>query len=1319
MKKALLGIMTRMCSIRKVTLSVVMCALAAVMGFAQSPKLFTVQHGLNTSNFKSVYIDSKGVVWMSGTRLLTRFDGVSFHDLPITDKKTGKPLFSICNGLKECGDERYLVYTSNGLFMLDARYNKFERMVLNKDENIDHGYFVNNVCDYVKPDQVLVTTDGFSCYVYDVNNKAVDEKASQGVIKAVGSSFITCSAIDSHKMLWASTINKELKCADLKTMRHVDLRISPAAKAMLAVATVQDMHECGGKMYFALSRGLLVFDRKSGVVDVVKGIDCSVKSLEKMRNGTLYVGTDSYGIWMLNPKDDTMRQYQNAASPVNLAYAKVSDMVEDADGNLIVEIMQKGVLVIPSDAGLFKHLAISSQKDGTNVSCVTSMAFSADGTCWAGTDGLGVYRVTRDGSVPCNEGLTSSLVQTVMVDKHGTVWCGTYGGGVRMLAGGVWTLGEGGWLGMLANEMVMHLCYDDAHDVIYVSTNGKGIYKIDVEKKTLKECNYKSLANRWLVKSFLDSEGTLWSCTSSSVNYRNMRTGKEGTFTYDGQRFFEIVDVQQFGDEIVMAGSEGVFFYNMKTHEMKVVNTSNGLRSNDVRSIVVTGRSVWVSTMMGVASIDVETHEVRNYTSFSGYFMGEFHRCSSALSPEGRVMFGGDNGILVFEPGEIQRRNADVGRLVFTHLQIGSDVVDYSPDDDVLDAAVMYATRIHLKASNNSFTISFCSPNVSDPDRIHYDYMLVGYDSHWHRDVKVAQASYASLRAGEYELKVRAYYEDYPSKAIEKTIKVSVDAPWFSSTLAVLVYAFVAVVVVLVFYRMWRERRMQRYEIEKAEKAKDMRDAKLRMFTSFAHELKSPLMMIQAPLKELSEGEKDEKTLDLYAIMQRNCQKLLDIVKQITDIQNIDSGRFQLKLEELDYVQYANQVFERFKGVAAVKNISFVVEHQETELHMFFDARHFDKILNNILSNAFKFTPDGGKVIARSAVVGGKVMLSFYNSGSHFNEEDMKHLYERFYRGSAGNNASGSGIGLNLANELVKLHHGKMEVANIEPDGVEFRLTFPFCNVEKGELDEKTTVLVVDDDNDVVEYVKSQLEKDCNVLVAFSGNQAWQQVLEKKPDVVVTDYKMADGDGMELCQRIKANPESTDTPVIMLTGEGSETLQLHSLNIQVDYYLVKPVGMQLLRSAIAHVLKVREDARKRMSRMDIGAAVDGVAAGAQSATLMERISASVKEHLGDSEYSVQRLADDVGMSKSQLCRRMKEDCGMTPNAYVKLYRLKCAAYMLVHNNSNISEVMYSVGFTSPSYFAASFREYFNMSPREFVAYYKESDDEHLLDKLLQ
>lgn len=1294
--------------------------LMPFMAWAQDARLFTVQDGLHTSNFKAVDIDSKGGVWLSGARLLTRFDGKSFHDLPTINRDNGKALFSICNGVKEYDDHRFWVYTSNGLFLLDVRKNSFERIMLNEQEDTLHGFFINNVNDYLTTEQVLVTTDGGGTYVIDKGKRKVNIEASQEFINAAGNSFLVCAKKDDRNTVWASTINKQLVAVDLNKMKRKPFEVDKKAEAMLTASVAQTICQCGEKVYFGLSQGLLVYDNATNTVRAVEGLNCTVKALSTSNDGKLYVGTDSYGIWVLDPKDDSISMYRNASAPFDLRYAKVSDLIEDASGNLMVEVMQKGLLVIPNNKGAFALKGLSPADDGKNISCVTSIAFDNDGSQWVGTDGLGVFCQKGDALHTVNEGLRSSLVQTIVMDKRGTLWCGTYGGGVQMLAGGRWTLGTDEWLKPIANELIMHLCYSPDEDAIYVSTNGEGLRRLDLAERKIETYNYESMPNHWLVMSYLDSTGTLWTCSSNRVSFINLKTKKEGVFEYKGQNFFEIDDIKQAGDEIILASSTGLFFHNIKTGATSLVNMTNGLLSNDVRSIVVKDGYVWVATIMGVASINLKTHKVTNYTSFSDHFTGEFHRVTAALSPDGRVMFGGDNGILSFDPRDVQMRKKDISDIFFTSLLIGAENVDYPADSGVLDAAIMYAKTIRLKPSNNSFTITFRSPDISDPDRIHYDYMLKGHETQWHRNTSIPQASYVSLPAGHYTLLVKAYYEDFPEHAVEKSIDVIVDAPWYATNIAIMAYCLMAALLCVIIYRLWKEHKQQKRIIREAQRAREIRDEKLRMFTSITHELKSPLMMIESPLKELTIRETDENKLELYSIMQRNCRKLMEVVKQITDIQKIDQGKFVINLEEHDYVQYANQIFEQFRGTATIKNISFVIEHSEPELHMFFDENHFDKILSNLLSNAFKFTPEGGKIIVRSGIVGGNVELSVYNSGSHFNEEDMKHLFERFYQGSAGNNASGSGIGLNLTNELVKMHNGTITASNIEPDGVEFRLTFPFCNPDFNNLNGRTSVLLIDDNKDIVEYVKSQLEKDCDVQVAFSGNQAWQLLQKHHPDVVVTDYHMPDGDGMELCQNIKSNPETDSIPVIMLTGEGSEVVKLRSLNIQVDHYLEKPVSISLLRSAIAQVLRVRETIRNRMIRIDMGAniATANTSLG-EKVDVFNLINESIRKHISDSEFNLDQLSKEVGLSKTQLHRKMKEHYGITANSYIKLYRLKQAAYMLVHNDVNISEVMFAVGFSSPSYFASSFRECFGMSPREFVACYKGVDDEELLKKLLR
>ena len=474
------------------------------------------------------------------------------------------------------------------------------------------------------------------------------------------------------------------------------------------------------------------------------------------------------------------------------------------------------------------------------------------------------------------------------------------------------------------------------------------------------------------------------------------------------------------------------------------------------------------------------------------------------------------------------------------------------------------------------------------------------------------------------------------------------------------------------------------------------------------------------------EEDRNPDHQSLYAVMRRNCDRLLGIVKQITDIRKIDSGQLELKLVECDYVTYSNRVFEQFEGVASVKNISFEVTHKEETLPMMLDMTHFEKIITNLLSNAFKFTPEGGRVAVTSGIAGNEVELTFFNSGSRFNDEDLAHLWERFYQGSAGTDATGSGIGLNLVYELVKMHHGNIKVKNLEDNeneqGVEFTLHFPYFATPSPaatESSSKATLLLVDDDTELVHYMSSQLEKDYNIITAFSGENGWKQVLSQRPSAVVTDYRMPNGNGMELCQRIKGNPDTDNIPVIMLTGEGDETLQLHSLNVQVDHYLEKPVNIVMLRSALQQVLRVRENMRNKARRAEVVDEMPKPVMENADDKLFSRVNDIIKKHLDDSEFSVQQLSEEVGISRVHLNRKMKEHYGISPNVFIKSFRLKQAAYLLAYNRVNISEVAYKVGFSSHSYFTTSFHEYFGMSPKEFVAFYSAEENAEALQKLLE
>ena len=621
------------------------------------------------------------------------------------------------------------------------------------------------------------------------------------------------------------------------------------------------------------------------------------------------------------------------------------------------------------------------------------------------------------------------------------------------------------------------------------------------------------------------------------------------------------------------------------------------------------------------------------------------------------------------------------------------------------------------------------------------------------------EANYPNLPPGNYTLRVKAYLENNEQSAIEKTLSIKIRQPWYNTMAAWFLYFIVAFILAYFGYRIYAERKRQKQLLRDAREEENLKEAKLRMFTSIAHELRSPLTMIVSPLSQLMASTTDNGLMAMYNVMKLNCDRLITTVNQITDIRKIDNGQFHLHFSKVNFKDYSKNVFDSFLSYAKAKNINYQIEHQNPNEVLWLDKVHFEKILANILSNAFKFTPKNGRILVRTkgimADATERLEVRIYNSGSYISKEDLPHVFERFFQAnSAEKETVGSGIGLNLVNELVHLHHGLISVHNMEPDGVEFVMLFPkhkthltteelsprqdeeaeelqqelYADVgidTEEEADDETitktkkTVLVVDDDEGLCKYVAAQISDKYNVIIAHSGNTAWQKILTARPDAIVTDIRMPDGNGIELCKRIKSNPETDNLPIVMLTSENSDLAEITSLNLQVDHFISKPFNILKLKGAIAQGLKVREKMMGKLRRNEVDFDYSEKTIDSADDKLFVRINETLKKNLDDSSFGVNELASLVGISRVHLNRKMKDRYGVSPNNFIRSYRLKQAAYLLINNNVNVSEVAYRVGFSSHSHFSNTFREYFGMTPKEFVTYYTEHPDDETLLKLLE
>lgn len=1351
-----------------VLLTLLCMQIIPIRMMAQMTHLHTTQKGLSSSSISSIDIDSKGMAWISGLSSLDLFDGQNFYNL-IDDNIRGKHQFNTIYGVREYKDNLYWLITSNGLHLYDAKQNKYEHIFLREEEDSVLGYPINTFTDFPKEGYKLVSTSGSSMFVFNTDKMETDMALTKKLQSVVNTLYTECVFVDSSGLLWVNTIDRRFICVDLRTMKLKPFTSDVRFGMFISRQGISKIIELKNhNLMIGTNDGVFIYDRKTNNIRSPKGsqpANLPISTMIETRQGKRLIGSDSRGIWEFDANENLV-PYQLPDHLFNLSYAKVRAFAEDSEGTLLVGLFQKGVLVIPQTSDNFVYHAVSPTSNGSNASCITSMMVDKSGNYWVATDGCGVFKCSENNISALQqkvEGLSSQLVQSIITDEKGTIWVGTYGGGVQYFDGTRFVTPN--WAEEIKGFFIMSLAYNSAENVIYVGTNGNGVYALDLNNQTAKRISFTMNVNPWTSTLHCSKDGTLWIGTSQGMFFYNAKTGSQGEVKFDKSDLLMTQCITSDADYIYIGTNGGLVKYNPKDNSVVM-----HFPGQYIMSIIPTADDIWLSSSKEIICFNKKTEEADLYTSFGEYFIGEFHK-NSFLSVKGNIMLGCDNGIISFKPEMVKQKKSLCNPLVFTKLRINSEAVTYSADsdDNYTDSNIFTATSVDLPYSCNSINLAFCVPDFSAPERIQYEYILEPYDKAWHKCTVIQAAYYSSLPSGHYKLRVRAYYETNEEMYQEAVIDISIGYPWYNSVWAWMLYIAILALAGYFIYKIMRERARQRRLLSLARQNEQIKEDKLRLFTSITHELRSPLTMIVSPLRQLMSMTDDEETLNLYKVMSRNCNRLLDLVKQITDIRKIDSGQFRLHFSEVDFIKYSDDIFASFTAIATVKRINFTIEHSSPEIMIWLDTVHFEKVLSNILSNAFKFTPEEGKIIVRTRYTVREskdwLEIRIYNSGSHINHEDLPHIFERFYQGKISESA-GSGIGLNLVSELMNLHHGIIDCHNIDPDGVEFILQLPLGSahlseeevlpraaeskdsqkldlldipenidtddlsvsqgtnnengaVQSGLSNSQLTILVVDDDESLCQYLSEQLSADYNVITAHSGNSAWQTILSKRPDAVVTDIRMPDGDGLELCKRIKSNPETDTTPVILLTSENSDRAQIHSLNLQVDHFISKPFNLLLLKSAIAQVIRVRENLMGRIRRTEIGYDYSAMTIDNAEEKLYVRINEALRRHLDDSSFGVNELAAEVGISRVHLNRKLKERYGITPNNFIRSFRLKQAAYLLAGNKVNISEIAYRVGFSSHSHFSNTFHEFFGMTPKEFYTYYTHTENEAELQKLLK
>ena len=867
-----------------------------------------------------------------------------------------------------------------------------------------------------------------------------------------------------------------------------------------------------------------------------------------------------------------------------------------------------------------------------------------------------------------------------------------------------------------ANGLSLDGMQVDAAGNIYFTSPGNGLYVWN--RKSGKMTQYlmddkrphKTICNNWTSEIRLDSRGWLWCATANGVSCMDTKTGYFDIILsrplLEGKSCYSTLELPD--GRIAIATEMGLYLYDRKKQQTTPWPHSesiSGLRIYSLKKDVK--GNLWMSTAQGIWCYDSKAKSFFSFEKGNGLLTKEYLAGVVGTTSDGVICYGNSEGLTYFRPSQVKDYNEKTSAIYLSGVLLDGKMAPFIGDN------------LSVPSDFKSIVLSFSQLDYQSVGNIVFQYRING--GKWISNAAGDNSfNFTGLSYGHYRIEVRTYCNGKYS-TYKKVINLDVLAPWFLTVWAKLIYLFLILgltaAAIIVYLR---------------KKKRDLEEAKMQFLINATHDIRSPLTLIMEPLKKLKEklGNAEEYQADIDTI-DRNAQRLLTLVNQILDKRRLDKHQMNLSCRETNLVEFSQGLVSLFTYNANLRGINIRLEMPETPVNAWIDRNKLDKAIANLLSNAFKYTPNGGEIIFRIEKQDKKVLLYVIDSGKGLGKnDDAKTLFERFYQGknSADMHLGGSGIGLNLCRSIVRLHGGDVTARNREDgtSGACFIIELPLGKEhlkdsqinsdyvvngkkqQRGAASRNSKILLVDDDIEICRYLKSELSDWYRFVICNNGKEALKQLLSGDFDLVVSDVVMPEMDGITLLRNIKGNANISHVPVIMLTSKSEISDRLEGIKLGADAYLAKPFSLEELHLTIDNLIdNVRRLKGKFSGALKQDDKVEKVEVKGYDEELMERIMKVVNENLSDSDFNVEKMCDEVGVSRTQLHRKLKEMTGVPTSEFLRNIRLNEAARLIREHKINITQVSYMVGFANNSHFSTAFKKYFGMSPTEYAAKYTE------------
>lgn len=1335
--------------------------------------------GLSNNQVNCIYKDVKGFMWFGTMSGLNRYDGYSFKIFRHQPRDSTSLIDDYISGISEAPGRKLFIQTRNGDCIYDQRTETFqpaERYLQGM------GLPAKGLQRVVLAGTNYLFVYSHLIFSYDVNagirlifsgagkegsgsiaDVKPDSKNNLVIIYTDG--LITRTERGTGRIISThTTLIPELK----DKPRNFSLFVDKTDNFWIYVAINPLVpNEPFGLVHFDIQKNVLrKLSKDNGILnnDLIFG-------LTQDDQGWVWVGTDHGGVNLVNPVDfSSMFIVNNADIKTSIAQNSIYSLYKDDRGIIWVGTYKRGISYYHERIfkfPLFRHQLSNPQS--LPYDDVNRFIEDGEGNIWIGTNGGGLIRFNPKTQQfhqylhdPANENsLGNDVIVSLFIDQEKKMWIGTYFGGLDCFDGTKFThYRHGNEAGTLSDDRVWEI-YEDRNRQLWVGTVNGGLNKLDRRTNKFTAITAEmpnSVSTNYISAIQEDGKGNLWVGTSKGLDILEKNTGKFLHFKSETGQLSDnyIISIYKDSQNNMWVGTrDGLNVIDPDFKRFQSFNMNDGLPDKHILNILEDDQHhLWISTPSGISKIEIRNSadkielKCQNYDELDGLQGRQFNENAALKVRSGEILFGGANGFNFFKPQNI-RSNKQIAPVVLTDLQIfNKSILANVPYNghNILTRSLAETEEITLNYNENDLSVDFSALNFTNSEKNRYAYILEGFNNLWiNTSAKNRRATYTNLDPGSYVLRVVGSNEDGVWNETGTSLRITILPPFWRSNWAYFLYAALTLGILFLSRQMIIHKARQRFALEQerkeAHRLHELDNLKIKFFTNVSHEFRTPLALIISPLSRILKEAKTSEQHRQLEMVSRNAKRLLNMVNHLLDFRNLENQEFRLNITQGDIIRFIREASYSFTDLAEKKNISFSCVCSHEQLQADFDADKLERILFNLLSNAFKFTPQSGRVQVSVKVMEGLtenlVEILVEDSGIGIDPAIKDKIFERFYQSDlpAGILNQGSGIGLAIAREFVKMQEGTITVDSAPGNGSRFMVKLPFAKKEEEpfvhqvspgseasisklitagqnhqQIIRQHTLLLVEDNEDFRMYLRETLQEYYYIIEAADGKAGWQKTLSGHPDLVVSDITMPEMNGIELCKKIKSDPRTRQIPVVLLTALTGEEELLNGLRTGVTDYMTKPFSVEVLLHRIKNILEHQDSLKKIYSRV-INAKTTEIQADSPSENFIHRALEIVEKNMGNPDFSVEELGKELFMSRAATYKRIFAITGKSPIEFIRSLRLQKAAQLLTKTQMSVSEIAYEVGFNNPKYFSRYFKAEFTMVPSAYVAEMKKNTRE--------